>query len=174
MRQLGRALVVVTLASATLAAAQEPPSETEITVDNAMTSTGFGLGFGGPLGAAATVELLHGLGADVKDEDERVKGVVGLLLQLHGGSGGGKLSVGVGGRARVETEDFAGLLAAGLKLSLARTWGSPLGTEAGLSYLGPELDLSFKHVAVSLGPLWRLGGGPGRSVVFSWSVGLRL
>jgi len=132
-----------------------------------------GVGYGGPLGAAVTGEVIYGLGADVDDEGERVRGVAGLLLQAHAGSGGGKLSVGLGGRAAIESEDFNGRVGAGLKLSLARTWGSPVGTRPGLTYLGPEIDLSAKHVALSLGPLFRVGGAGGSAVLFSLGLGVR-
>jgi len=118
-------------------------------------------------------ELLYGLRADVREDAERVRGVAGLLVQVHAASGGAKLSLGVGGRARVDSEDFRGSLAAGLKLSLARTWGSPVGTRSGLTYLGPELDLSAMHVGLSLGPLVRVGGAVGPAVLFSWGVGVR-
>lgn len=135
---------------------------------------GGGAGFGGPLGAAATGELIYGLRADVRDDGDRVRGVAGLLVQVAAGSGGGKLSLGVGGRGRVEAEDFKGSLGAGLKVSLARTWGSPVGTASGLTYLGPELDLSAMHVALTLGPLFRVGGGAsGGAVLFSWGLGFR-
>lgn len=132
-----------------------------------------GAGYGGPLGAAAMGELLYGARADVRDEDERVRAWAGLLVQAHAGSGGGKLSLGVGGRARVDSEDFRGDVGAGLKLSLARTWGSPAGTASGLTYLGPELDLSAMRVGVSLGPLFRVGGDGGPAVLFSWGIGVR-
>jgi hypothetical protein len=133
-----------------------------------------GAGFGGPLGAAVTGELIYGPRADVREDGERVRGRAGLLVQVQAGSGGGKLSLGVGGRARVESEDFKGTLAAGLKLSMARTWGSPVGTGSGLYYLGPELDLSAMHVALTLGPLFRVGGGgSGGAVLFSWGLGFR-
>jgi hypothetical protein len=130
-------------------------------------------GFGGPLGAVATAELIHGLRADVEDDAERVKARAGLLLQVHGGSGGGKFSLGVGARARIDSEDFKGTLAAGLKLSLLHTWGSPVGAEPGLTYLGPEIDLSAMHVGLSLGPLFRVGGDGGSAVLFSIGVGFR-
>jgi hypothetical protein len=124
--------------------------------------------------AAVTGELIYGPRADVREDGERVRGRAGLLVQVHAGSGGGKLSLGVGGRARVESEDFKGTVAAGLKLSLARTWGSPVGTGSGLYYLGPELDLSAMHVALTLGPMFRVGGGEnGAAVLFSWGLGFR-
>ena len=161
MKDFWRAALVLVLAmQAGIAAAQE-------------RALAGGAGFGGPLGAAVTGELVYGPGADVRDDGERVRGVAGLLVQVHAGSGGGKVSLGVGGRARVDTEDFKGPLAAGLKLSLARTWGSPVGTRSGLTYLGPELDLSIKHVSLSLGPLFRVGGAGGGAVLFSWGLGVR-
>jgi hypothetical protein len=132
-----------------------------------------GAGYGGPLGAAVMGELLYGLKVDVHEDEERVKGRAGLLVQLHAGTGGGKLSLGVGARAGVDSDDFQGSVAAGLKLSLARTWGSSLGTPSGVTYLGPELDLSAMHVGLSLGPLFRVGGAGGGAVLFSWGLGVR-
>ena len=132
-----------------------------------------GAGYGGPLGAAVMGELLYGLKVDVPEDEERVKGRAGLLVQLHAGTGGGKLSLGVGARAGVDSDDFKGSVAAGLKLSLARTWGSSLGTPSGVTYLGPELDLSAMHVGLSLGPLFRVGGTGGGAVLFSWGLGVR-
>lgn len=120
------ALVLVLAMQAGIAAAQERAALTG------------GAGFGGPLGAAVTGELVYGAGADVRDEGERVRGVAGLLVQVHAGSGGGKLSLGVGGRARIDSEDSA------------------------------------KHVSLSLGPLFRVGGaGGGAAVLFSWGLGVR-
>jgi len=156
--------------------------ETEITLDK-QTRFAAGIGFGGPLGAAASLRLLHGLGADVRDGEDRVKAVCavpiphcaqGFLLQADAGSGGGKLSLGVGARARVEEPDFRGTVGAGLRLSLARTWGSPIGTDPGLTYLGPELDLSVLRVNLNLGVLWRVSGQGGASALFSWGVGFGL
>jgi len=132
-----------------------------------------GAGYGGPLGAAVMGELLYGLRVDVHEHEERVKARAGLLVQLHAGTGGGKLSLGVGARALVHSDDFKGSIAAGLKLSLARTWGSSLGTPSGVTYLGPELDLSAMHVALSLGPLFRVGGVGGSAVALSWGLGVR-
>jgi hypothetical protein len=132
-----------------------------------------GIGYGGPLGVALTGEAIYGLRADISEDEERVRGRAGLLVQVHAGSGGGKLSLGVGGRAAVESDDFTGAFGAGLKLSLARTWGSSVGTRPGLTYLGPELDLSAMHVALSLGPLFRVGGSGGPAVLFSLGLGVR-
>lgn len=161
MKHVRRAgLVLVLVLPAAIAGAQE-------------RALAGGAGFGGPLGATVTGELVYGPGADVRDDGERVRGVAGLLVQVQAGSGGGKLSLGVGGRARIDSEDFKGPLAAGLKLSLARTWGSPVGTRPGLTYVGPELDLSAMHVSVTVGPLFRVAGAGGDAVLLSWGLGVR-
>jgi len=162
--------------------ASGPPARTEVTIDrrNAFVT---GLRFGGPVGAAVRLSLLHGLGADVREKDERVDAVCsvpiphcagGFLLDAEAGSGGGKLSLGIGANAKVQSEDFRGTVGAGLKLSLARTWGSPIGTDPGLTYLGPELDLYVLRVGVNLGVLWRVAGDGGSSPLFSWGLGIRL
>ena len=143
----------------------------------------FGIGFGGPIGAAASFRVLHGLGADVREGDDRVKAVCavpiphcaqGFLFQADAGSGGGKLSLGIGARARVDEEDFHGTVGVGLRAALVRTWGSPIGTEPGLTYLGPELDLSVLRFNLTLGVLWRLSGHTGASAVFGWGIGFGL
>lgn len=158
------------------------PADTEITIDKD-TQVVAGIGFGGPIGAAASFRVLHGLGADVREEDGRVKAVCalpiphcarGFLFQADAGSGGGKLSLGVGARARVEEPDFRGTVGVGLRASLVRTWGSPIGTEPNLTYLGPELDLSVLRVNLTLGVLWRLSGHTGSSALFSWGLGFGL
>jgi hypothetical protein len=158
------------------------PAEAEVTIDrrNAVVA---GVRFGGPTGASLRLSLLHGLGAKVREKDERVDAVCsvpiphcagGFLLDGEAGSGGGKLSLGVGANAKVHSEDFRGTVGAGLKLSLAHTWGSPVGTDPGLTYLGPELDLYVLRVGVNLGVLFRVAGDGGSSTLFSWGVGLRL
>jgi hypothetical protein len=155
------------------------PAETEVTLDKG-TQVAAGIGFGGPIGAAASFRILHGLGADVRDDDGRVKVLCalpiphcaqGFLFQADAGSGGGKLSLGLGARARVDEEDFHGTVGVGLRASLVHTWGSPIGTEPGLTYLGPELDFSVIRVNLSLGVLWRVAGQGGASALFSWGVG---
>jgi len=158
------------------------PADTEVTLDKD-TQVAAGVGFGGPIGAAASFRVMHGLGADVRDEDARVKAVCalpiphcaqGFTFQADAGSGGGKLSLGIGARARVEEEDFRGTVGVGLRASLVRTWGSPIGTEPDLTYLGPELDLSVIRINLTLGVLWRLGGDRGSSALFSWGLGFGL
>jgi len=102
---------------------------TEITLDKATHYTA-GIGFGGPLGAVASFRILHGLGADVRDGEDRVKAVCalpiphcaqGFTFQADAGSGGGKISLGVGARAHVEDPDFRGTVGVGLRASLAHT-----------------------------------------------------
>jgi hypothetical protein len=132
-----------------------------------------GVGYGGPLGASVGGEVVYGLGADVRDDGDHVKAVAGILFQVEGGSGGGKLSLGVGARAHVESEGFKAPAGVGLKLSLAHTWAET-GAVEGRTLLGPEIDLSVKHVGLTLGVLFRVGGAPGETAVFSWGLGLRL
>jgi hypothetical protein len=160
----------------------EPPPETEVYIDRQDQWAGR-LGVQGPLGAAASLTLYHGLGADVREQDGRVKAVCavplaacagGFLVEASAGSGGGKLSLGLGARARVNEEDFKGTVGVGLKASLARTWGDPFSTEPDLTYLGPELDLSILKVDVTLGVLWRVSGQGGKSALFSWGLGFGL
>jgi len=162
--------------------APEDAPQTDIYIDRQDQWAGR-LGFQGPLGAAASLTLYHGLGADVRQEDGRVKAVCaaplavcagGFLVEASAGTGGGKLSLGLGARARVDEEDFRGTVGVGLKASLARTWGDPLGTEPDLTYLGPELDLSILRVDVTLGVLWRVSGQGGSSALFSWGLGFGL
>ena len=157
-------------------------AKTEITLDKG-TQVAFGIGFGGPIGAAASFRVLHGLAADVREGDDRVKAVCavpiphcaqGFLFQADAGSGGGKLSLGIGARARVDEEDFRGTVGVSLRAALVRTWGSPIGTEPNLTYLGPELDLSVLRFNLTLGVLWRLSGHTGASAVFGWGIGFGL
>jgi hypothetical protein len=126
------------------------------------------------------VSLFHGLGADVRDDTTRVKAVCalpirycanGFLVQADVGTGGGKLSLGLGAHAKVDEESFKGTAGVAARLAVAHTWGDPIGTEPGLTYLGPELDLSVVHVNVTLGLLFRVAGHGGASVLFSWGLG---
>jgi hypothetical protein len=175
MKSVWQAGVVLCLTALGGVAAAEDPPEPSAWHPPGTTGTAIEASYGGPLGFALTGELIHGgLGVDVTDDQDRIEGVGGLLLQASAGTGGGKLSVGAGFSGRVKTDDFKGSAALALKVSLARTWGSPTGTEPGLFYVGPELDLSAMKVATSVGVLWRLGGGPGKSVLLTWGLGFRL
>jgi len=164
------------------ASTQDAPAGTEVYIDRQDQWAGR-IGFQGPLGGAASLTLYHGLGADVRESDGRVKAVCaaplavcagGFLVEAAAGSGGGKLSLGLGARARIDEDDFRGTVGVALKASLARTWGNPIGTEPDLTYLGPELDLSILRVDVSVGVLWRLSGTGGKSALFSWGIGVGL
>jgi len=172
-----------------LSAAQRPvvldptaQARTEVTLDR-RTQLGAGVSFAGPLGAMASLRVLHGLGADVREDGTRVKAVCavplphcaqGFLVQADAGSGGGKLSLGLGAWARIDDEDFRGTAGAALRLAVAHTWGNPVGTEPGLTYLGPELDLSVIRVNLTLGVLFRVAGDGGSGALFSWGLGFGL
>jgi hypothetical protein len=185
MRQIVGMAALVALLTPSAAAAQDAPAgpaETEVTLD-LDTHVAGSVGVAGPLGFAAGFQLLHGLGADVREDGERVKAVCavpiphcaqGFLFQLDAGSGGGKLSLGVGARARVEEDDFNGTVGVGVRAAFVRTWGHPIGTEPNLNYLGPELDLAIRRLNVTLGVLWRVSGTGGHSALFSWGVGVVL
>ena len=158
------------------------PAKTEINLDR-HTQVTAGIGFSGPIGAGASLRLLHGLGADVKDDGTRVTAVCavpmphcaqGFLLQADAGSGGGKLSLGVGVRAHVQDEGFRGPAGVALRLAVARTWGNPVGTDPNLTYVGPELDLSVIRIGLTLGVLFRVSGDHGSNALFSWGLGFGL
>ena len=162
--------------------ALNPPAETDVTLE-LRTQVRAGLGFSGPLGAMGSLQILHGVGADVKEDGTRVKAVCaipvphcaqGFLLRADAGSGGGKLSVGLGAWAKVDTDDFKGNAGVALRLAVAHTWGDPIGQPAGLTYLGPELDLSLLRINLTLGVLFKVGGDGGSSALFSWGLGFGL
>ena len=157
-------------------------AKTEVNLDRATQVTA-GIGFSGPIGAGASLRLLHGLGADVRDDGTRVKAVCavpmphcakGFLLQADAGSGGGKLSLGVGARAKIEDEGFRGTAGVALRLAVARTWGNPIGTDPNLTYVGPELDLSVIRIGITMGVLFRVSGDHGAGALFSWGLGFGL
>jgi hypothetical protein len=155
---------------------------TDITLD-LRTQVRAGVGFSGPLGAMGSVQILHGVGADIKDDGTRVKAVCavpmphcaqGFLIRADAGSGGGRLSLGLGAWAKVDTDGFKGTAGMALRLAVAHTWGHPIGQPTGLTYLGPELDLSVLRINLTLGALFKVGGSGGSSALFSWGVGFGL
>ena len=171
-----------TLPDQTVVLDPKAPAKTEINLDRRSQVTA-GVGVSGPIGAAASLRLLYGMGADVKDGSTSVKAVCaapiphcaqGFLLQVDGGSGGGKLSLGLGARAKVDDEGFRGTAGFALRVALARTWGHPIGTDPGLTYLGPELDLSVLRIGLTLGVLFRIDGDHGAGTLFSWGLGFGL
>jgi hypothetical protein len=158
------------------------PAKTDITLEP-KTMLRAGIGFSGPIGAGASLQLFHGLGADIKDDGTRVKAVCaipmpqcaqGYLLRADAGMGGGKLSLGVGAWAKVHEEGFKGTAGAALRLALAHTWGDPVGPPAGNTYVGPELDLSVIRINLTLGVLFKVAGDGGSSALFSWGLGFGL
>ena len=158
------------------------PAETDITL-GLRTQVRAGIGFSGPLGAMGSVQIIHGLSTDVREEGTRVKAVCGVpiphcaqgfLLRADAGSGGGRLSLGLGAWAKVDTDDFKGNAGVALRLAVAHTWGDPIGQPAGLTYLGPELDLSVLRINLTLGVLFRVRGDGGSSALFSWGLGFGL
>ena len=182
MKRLACLLVIGWLEASGIGRGQELPPTTDITLEP-RTQVRAGLGFSGPLGAMGSLQILHGVGADIKDDGTRVKAVCaipvphcarGFLLRVDAGSGGGRLSVGLGAWAKVDTDGFKGTAGMALRLALAHTWGNPIGQPAGLTYLGPELDLSLLRVNLTLGVLFRVGGDGGSSALFSWGLGFGL
>jgi hypothetical protein len=158
------------------------PAKTDITLDRA-SKVRAGVGFFGPIGAGVSLQLLHGIGADIKDDGTRVNAVCavpmrrcaqGFLVRADAGSGGGKLSLGLGAWAKVNDEDFKGTAGVGLRLAVAHTWGDPIGQPPGLTYVGPELDLSILRINLTLGALFRVAGDGGSSALFSWGLGFGL
>ena len=158
------------------------PAETDITLD-LRTQVRGGLGFSGPLGAIGSIQILHGVGADIKDDGTRVKAVCaipmphcaqGFLVRADAGSGGGRLSLGLGAWAKVDTDGFKGTAGVALRLAVAHTWGDPIGQPPGVTYLGPELDLAVLRINLTLGVLFKVGGDGGSSALFSWGVGFGL
>jgi len=158
------------------------PAETDITL-GLRTQVRAGIGFSGPLGAMGSVQIIHGLSTDVREDGTRVKAVCGVpmphcaqgfLLRADAGSGGGRLSLGLGAWAKVDTDDFKGNAGVALRLAVAHTWGDPIGQPAGLTYLGPELDLSVLRINLTLGVLFRVRGDGGSSALFSWGLGFGL
>src|SRR5262249_13848893 len=152
------------------------PAETDVTLDW-RTQVRAGLGFSGTLGAMGSLQILHGLGADIRSDGTRVKAVCaipmpycaqGFLVRADAGSGGGKLSLGLGGWAKVDDEGFKGTAGVALRVALAHTWGHPIGQPTGLTLLGPELDLSVMRIDLTVGVLFKVGGDGGSSALFSW------
>jgi hypothetical protein len=157
-------------------------ADTDVTIDR-RSSFAASIGYAGPIGASASLSLLRGLGADVRERDGRVQAVCaapiphcanGFLLETAAGVHGGRLSLGFAGRAKVDEEDFHGIVGAGLKLSAVRTWNAHEGDEPDRTWLGPELDVVVKRIGLSVGLLWPVSGELSASPRFSWGVGLVL
>jgi len=127
-------------------------------------------GYGGALGPTAGVELLVGPGAEVWAESEGFRGLAGFRLQLHGGPRGGKLGVGVGLKADIESEDFSSPVALGVQAAVVLT-SRDGGRYA--AYTGPEFDLSVWRIQASVGVLHRVHSAHSERVLFNWGLGVR-
>jgi hypothetical protein len=95
----------------------------------------------------------------------------GLLVQVQPGVGGGALNVGLAPVSfpaqRTQAIGFA------VKARLLRTWGSPWGTEPGVTYAGFEAGAAI-GVKLATGLLWRVSSGGGDDRIWTWSVGVGL
>ena len=136
-------------------------------------------GFCGPIGATASLELLHGLGADIKDDGTRVEAVCAIPMprcagpvRADVGTGGGSSDLGLGGLAKVHEEDFEdGMVGVPLRLALAHTWpciGQPAGTTS-----SGQSSTCDPHQPDVVGIL-KVGGDGGSSALFSWGLGVGL
>ena len=66
----------------------------------------------------------------------------------------------MGAFANIHEEQFKGTAGVALRMAVAHTWGDPVGTAPGLTYVGPELDMAFLRVTLTMGTLFRVAGGP--------------
>jgi hypothetical protein len=95
----------------------------------------------------------------------------GLLLQVQPGLGGVALNVGFTPVALpawgTQAVGFA------VKARVLRTWRSPMTVEPKQTFAGLELEVAW-IVKVSFGVLQRVGSGPGKATVVTWTVGVGL
>jgi len=128
----------------------------------------FAVNGGSPLGLSASAALIVGR---VQTGGDTCPSAVGSLLQVEAGIGGGKVSLGRLFFTYCYTP-FGSLGAADLKVSLVRTWGSPLWAPVNRTYLGPELDIGVADWKISLGLLFRVGEDPAtKRLRFTWELG---
>ena len=131
------------------------------------TGSTFAITAGSPLGVSGSAGLVIGR---VHTGGGSCPSAVGTLLQAEAGVGGGKVSLGRLFFTYCYTP-FGSLGAAGVKLSLLRTWGSPLWAPKDRTYLGPEIDIGIMDWKLSLGLLVRLGSDEGGRVRFTFGLG---
>jgi hypothetical protein len=60
-----------------------------------------------------------------------------------------------------------------IKARYLRTWGDPWTAEPDQDFAGIELGAAW-IVKVSVGVVQRLGSGPGKATIVTWSVGVGL
>ena len=123
-------------------------------------------GVGGPLALAASAGVILGSDRAAPDECPSPRG---WLMQAEAGLGGAKIS---GGPVFTYCYTvFGSLGAAAIQAAFVRTWGTPLGTDAGLSYVGGELDIGLIDWKVTLGLLKRTRGErDGANLLFTWGI----
>ena len=124
------------------------------------------VGVGGPLLASASAGLILGSDRSAPDECPSPRG---WLVQGEAGIGG--LKLGAGPVFTYCHTAFGSLGAGSLQAAYVRTWGNPLGTEAGISYVGGELDFGLIDWRVTLGLLKRTGReAEGANLLFTWGL----
>jgi hypothetical protein len=110
----------------------------------------WGVRLGNPQIVSASVGILVG---EIDPKEPPATGTqlpTGLLVQIEPGLGGGKASIGY-------AKGLLPYAAAGVKVSLLRTWGHPLFAEPRRTYLGVEGEATF-FIKLSVGVLRRVAG----------------
>ena len=158
----GRAACIAMLVAAWPSLASAEAEAPAIPAMFGITRT-FGFAVGQPLGPSASAALIIG-----SVPAKRVKCAFsywskGAFVQAEPGLGGGKFSLGYA--------NSNGMFGMAAKASAVRTWGKTWGTESGLTYLGPELELAM-FGRLSVGWLWRAGSSGGKKSMFTWGVGI--
>jgi hypothetical protein len=143
--------------------AQAPPSH-EDWAPRRGTSHVFGLGYQSPDGPVFSTGLI--VGTVPGKANKCIFGATseGLLVQGHVGLAGPKLSVGL---ARYNPG-----FGYGAKLSALHLWRRSGDAPAGMTYIGPEAEVSILVVRVNAGILWRTAGPRGSSPRFTWGAGI--
>ncbi len=93
----------------------------------------------------------------------------GFVFQVQPGVAGAALNVGWMPFAFAAQGTQA--IGVGVKARLLRTWGSPWGADPDRTYAGVEAAAVI-GVKASVGVLWKISSGSGRSTVVTWGVGI--
>ncbi len=93
----------------------------------------------------------------------------GFVFQVQPGVAGGALNV--GWMPASFSAQGAQAIGVGIKARLLRTWGSPWGADPDRTYAGFEAAAVI-GVKASVGVLWKIGSGSGRSTVMTWGLGI--
>ena len=143
---------------AALRADEGEPAERRFGVSSMM----YGGGVGRPLGLSGSAGIIIGTVPVQPVKGGVSSSSIGAILQVEPGTGGGKVSLGLA--------NSDGVFGYALKGSLVRTWGLTWGTQAGATYLGPELE-SATIAKVTVGWLWKTGHTQGKDSLFTWGIG---